>query len=108
MTVIAYDENNNKINVEDYDKLIHKIIKCKKAHELIYISPIRKIKHFRHKNNDEKCKYNIYHMTEWHKKWQERLADVGGKKEIVFEDNRADITFNNFVIEFQHSDIKKK
>lgn len=63
-----------------------------------------RIHHFAHANGSE-CDTWSNDMSEWHRNWQERFPV--DSREIVItldgETHRADVLFNNTVIEFQHS-----
>ena len=104
----AYKENEC-INVINYINNGNKCdIKCNKGHELICVNGKKNTPHFRHKNSED---VGGFPMTEWHCEWQSNFINT----EISFpkisdeqiKERRADVllTYNNIVLEFQHSKI---
>lgn len=70
----------------------------------------RQRQYFRHRRNKNSCIAAFYdhQMTEWHNDWQD-LFPQGSQEFYAKADDgsfrRADVLWNNCVIEFQHSQI---
>ena len=84
---------------------IKPMLECIEGHELVAVkqSKTGTIAHFRHKSTS--CN------NEWHKKWQSYFnnTEVFYPKITDSIKNRyADVSINNWIVEFQHSNIKKK
>lgn len=103
-------DDNNFITMSDYleddniqngvrDKKIFLV--CSRQEDLTAVNykSEKKKSHFRHVNRNHNGE-----MTEWHKKWQEEFNET----EVHIGNRWADAVCGKFVLEFQHSPIKKE
>jgi hypothetical protein len=100
------DDPTNKIYIHEYlsndilqdeIKKKNKFLVCKNKNELTKYESEQKNQYlFRHKT--------ATYMTQWHKRWQD---EFGKDTEIHIGDRYADAIVNEYVLEFQHSDIEE-
>jgi hypothetical protein len=97
ITIIEYLDTDHK-KLRKYVEKGKKILVCENGNELMKYESNKRKSHFVHKN------YSNNEMSEWHKNWQNQFDNI----EITIGNRRADAICGNFVLEFQHSDIKKE
>lgn len=102
---IALDSNGNRIDVKNAEKGNDYF--CPVCNNPLQVKEGKiKIKHFAHISGSD-CDDFSTDMSEWHRNWQEQFP--ADSREIVItidnESHRADVAFENYVIEFQNSPI---
>ena len=102
----AIDRFDNVVKIED--ALINTDYYCPECNEKLITKKrgLKKHPHFAHKTGSG-CVENKYDpMCEWHINWQERFPEKCREVVIKNESGKrhiADVIFNNFELEFQHS-----
>ena len=105
---IALNANNEKVSIENADKICEYF--CPICNEKLSIKATNSLSvrpHFAHKKGTECLDDWKHDMSEWHYNWQCLFPEEF--REVVVEEDgikhRADVLINGYVIEFQHSPI---
>ena len=96
--------NGKNINIHDFMKETDIPFCIQHNHPLIAVQGSYNRWHFRHKCQNDVCKFNP--MTLWHAEWQGNFENTEihfHKLKNQIKERRADIVENNYVIEIQHS-----